>query len=190
MLLLNFANACFNAGATCALHRNLSSNLCKRGKSQDCSIDTGFSASSKLSHSKLLKSKGPLKDKAAWQSLLFSLLPHSFMLKSCLLVCFFPRWIQLQHTCDLNQHQLSTKDCANSPGFFQQQGLACANFYCQLGTDRSHKFLSSRFPLSQGGQWRQPQQCDSSAKPCLQLQLLQLWFLSKLINWSLHSRDL
>lgn len=42
------------------------------------------------SHSKLLKSKGPLKDKAVWQSLVFSLLPHSFMLKSCLLVCFFP----------------------------------------------------------------------------------------------------
>lgn len=75
MLLLNFANAFFNAGATCALHRNPSSNLCERGRSQDCaSTKTGFSASSKQwSHSKLSKSKGPLKDKAAW----YSLLPHA-----------------------------------------------------------------------------------------------------------------
>ena len=92
LLLLNFATACFNAGATCALHRNLSWNLGRRGKSQDCSPSkTGFSASSEqCSHSKLLKSRGPLKDKAAWQSLEFSFLPHSFVLKSCLLFCFFP----------------------------------------------------------------------------------------------------
>lgn len=91
MLLLNFANACFNAGATRALHRNSSPNWHTGGKSQDCfPTKTGFSASSKWSHSKLLKSKGSLKDKAAWQSLVFPLLPHAFMLKSSLLVCFSP----------------------------------------------------------------------------------------------------
>lgn len=181
MLLLNFANACFNAGATCALHRNLSSNLHKRGKSQDCfPAKTGFSASSKWS--KLWNLRGH------WRTVPGVLTSTTLLHAEIIFIgLFFSLWIQLWYTCDLNWHQLSTKGCADSPGFFQQQGLACANFYCQLGADRSHKFLSSQFPLAQGGQSRQPQQGDSSAKACLQLQLLQLWFLSELINRSLCS---
>lgn len=60
----------------CSLQESINKFTWKRQKN-DCSTKNAFSASSKWSHSKLLKSKGPLKDKAAWQSLVFSLLPHS-----------------------------------------------------------------------------------------------------------------
>lgn len=70
-------------------------------------------------------------------------------------------------------------------GLVPTQGLASANYLCQLGNERSHVFLPSRFPLSRGGQWGEPLQGDSWSKRCLQLQLLQPGFLSELINRSL-----
>lgn len=103
LLLFSFATTCFNAGPTCVLCRNPSSNLGRREKKQVGSNKTGSSARSKWwSHSKLWNLERLWRTKlpdTPWTSSFYHT-PSCWNHVYCF--GFFSLWIQLLHTCDLN----------------------------------------------------------------------------------------
>lgn len=90
MLLLNIANAYFNAGATCALYRTLSSNLHERGKRMTVLLRMHSLQAPNDHTQNFWNLRGHWRTKlpdSPWCSHFYHTL---FMLKSCLSVCFFP----------------------------------------------------------------------------------------------------
>lgn len=183
MSLLNFANACFNAGATCSLHRNLSWNGCERGKSQDRSpTKTGFSTSSKWSHLQLLQSKGSLKNKAAWCS-------HFYLTAPCWNHVYWFAFSPLDTTSTHLWPKLAPTEHKGGLCWFSRLFPTAGSSLCQFLLPAWY-WQVTQIPLFQISTFSRRAVKTAPtrwliSKTLLQLQLLQLWFLSELINRSL-----
>lgn len=127
----------------CVLFTEPQHQIQARGRSRDCSHSrTGFSALLRKLQKTLPLPTLEAQSVTEGQSCLTfpGCLITTTLLRveiTLIVLLFFPLWMQLLCTCDLTQHQLGTKHCADSPGLFQQQGPASANFLCQLGNERS-----------------------------------------------------
>lgn len=99
--------------------------------------------------------------------------------------------MQVLCTCDLAHHQLGTKHCADSPGLFQQQAPASANFLCQLGNERSQIPLFQISTISRKeGSGESPYKVTHNQKPASNYRYCSYGSRVNLLNRVSAQRDL